>query len=407
MPNYFYTAKSLDGQTVTGDAVATDEHQLAKSLREQDLVLVRAVLADERLKRKNVFGFMAPRARISAAERIFMTRNLWIMTATGLSTVKIFDVLSTQTKNKKFKKTLLDIKNRINKGEALSEALSSYPSIFSDLFLNMVKIGEESGTLEEVFKTLSMQMEKEHELKSKIQGAMIYPCIISLVMLVVGIVIMTLVLPRLDSFFSGLNANLPFYTRFIIALGKFSQKYWMFLVFSPFVFGLLIWRIVKTKKGKWALDTLLIKLPFFSLLIKESNCAFLIRSLSSLMSSGVPIVKSLEISSNIVGNFYFRRAITSASEKVKKGGNLSSALKEYQDIFPFGTIEMIEVGEETGKTSLILKKLAEFYEQEVVGASEKLSAAIEPILIVILGVAVAFFAFSIIEPMYSVLGTIG
>ncbi len=407
MPNYFYTAKSVDGQTKTGNVVAQDSHQVAQILKQDDLILINAVLLGEKEKKGNIFGFLRPKAKISVTEKILMTRNMWIMTATGLSTIKIFDILSIQARNEKLKIALLDIKARINKGESLSEALSAYPSIFSELFLNMVKIGEESGTLEEVFKTLSLQMEKDHELKSKIQGAMIYPSVILFTMLAVGIIIMTVVLPKLDVFFSSLNADLPFYTRFIIGLGKFSQKWWPIVAASPLVIGLTFWKISKTKKGKKALDIIFLRIPIISLLVKESNCAFLIRSLSSLIASGVPIVRSLEISSKVVGNFYFREAVNLAIEKVKKGESLSSSLKEYNDIFPFGMIEMLEVGEETGKTSVILKKLAEFYEQEVISASEKLSAAIEPILIVVLGVAVGFFAFSIIEPMYSVLGTIG
>ncbi|MEK7080491.1 MAG: type II secretion system F family protein [Patescibacteria group bacterium] len=404
MPNYFYTAKSFDGQTKTGNIVAENSRQAAKLLKEEGLILIKAVLPEE--KERNFFKFLVPQARASATEKILMARNMWIMTATGLSMVRIFDILSAQARTKNLRKALIDMKEKINKGKSLAEALGSYPNIFSELFLSMVKVGEESGTLEEVFKTLSLQLEKEHELKSKLQGAMIYPCIILVTMLSVAIIIMTMVLPQLDVFFSSFKTDLPFYTRFVIALGKFSQKQWPFLVAAPIVFALVFWKIAKTKKGKWAIDTVLLRLPFFSLLVKESNCAFLIRSLSSLIASGVPIVRSLEISRDVVGNFYFKKAVNSAVEKVKKGESLAVSLRDYKDIFPFGMIEMVEVGEETGKTSSILKTLAEFYEQEVVDASEKLSSAIEPVLIVVLGVAVGIFAFSIISPMYSVLGSI-
>ena len=404
MPNYFYTAKSFDGKTKTGNIIAENSRQVSLLLKEEGLILIKAVLPEE--KEKNFFKFLVPQARASATEKILMARNMWIMTATGLSMVRIFDILSAQAKTKNLKAALIDMKEKINKGKSLAEALGSYPNIFSDLFLSMVKVGEESGTLEEVFKTLSLQLEKEHELKSKLQGAMIYPCIILVTMLGVAIIIMTMVLPQLDAFFSSFKTDLPFYTRFIIALGKFSQKQWPFMVAAPIVLALVFWKIAKTKKGKWAIDTVLLRLPFFSLLVKESNCAFLIRSLSSLIASGVPIVRSLEISADVVGNFYFKKAVNSAVERVKKGESLSASLKDYKDIFPFGMIEMVEVGEETGKTSSILKTLAEFYEKEVVDAAEKLSAAIEPVLIVVLGVAVGIFAFSIIGPMYSVLGSI-
>jgi type IV pilus assembly protein PilC len=165
--------------------------------------------------------------------------------------------------------------------------------------------------------------------------------------------------------------------------------------------------MLKTKQGRWIMDTVLLRLPFISKLIKENDCAIFIRSLSSLINSGVPLVRSLEVSSKLMGNHYFKKAIEEAGEKLKKGDSLSSSLRVNQDIFPFGMIEMIEVGEETGKTSVILKRLAEFYEKEVINAADKISVAIEPVLIVGLGVAVGIFAFSIIEPMYSVLNSIG
>lgn len=153
-------------------------------------------------------------------------------------------------------------------------------------------------------------------------------------------------------------------------------------------------------------DVFLLKLPVFSAVIKENNCAILIRSLSSLLSSGVPLIRSLEVSAGIVGNFYFKKAINDALEKVKEGESLSGALGSARDIFPYGALEMIEVGEETGKTSVVLKSLAEFYEDEVLSATAKLSALIEPVLLVVLGLGVGFFAFSIIEPMYSSLSAI-
>ena len=163
---------------------------------------------------------------------------------------------------------------------------------------------------------------------------------------------------------------------------------------------------LKTKKGKWLLDTFLLKIPFISQIVKKNNSAFLIRSLSSLLVSGVSIVRSLEIASETVGNYYFKKAVEEAVKKVTKGEKLSSSLKSHQDIFPIGVIEMIEVGEETGKTSDILKKLADFYEKEAVSAVEKISIVIEPALIVVLGLAVGFFAFSVIGPIYSSLNAI-
>jgi len=406
MPEYNYTAKTFDGKTQTGTMFADDLRQLSQKIKDENLILIEGV-SDEKKDHRSFWNRFFSRTKISAKEKILMTRNLEVMTSTGLSTVKIFDILSAQTKNKNFKKALLDIKEKINKGLPLSEALAEYPDIFSELFLSMVKVGEEAGTLEEVFKDLSIQLEKEHELKSKVQAVMIYPAIIVLTMIGVGVMVVAVVIPKLNSFFSTIDAELPFYTKIVLGSGNFAARNWMFLLAVPFVLAFVLFLLLRSKQGKRFVDTVLLRIPFFSTLIKENDCAILIRSLSSLISSGVSLLKALEISANLMGNHYFKEAVVAAKEKIKKGESLSSALKTGNNLFPFGMVEMIEVGEETGKSSEILKRLAEFYEQEVISATQKISTVIEPVLIVILGVAVGIFAFSIIQPMYSALSAIG
>lgn len=362
-------------------------------------MLIKADLGEK--KKLSKLNISLPFAGVSSTEKIMMVRNLGVMFSTGLSLIKTFDILSVQARNATLKTALASIKERINKGENLSDALARFPNIFSELFVNMIKVGEESGTLEEIFQILSLQLGKEHELKSKIKNAMIYPCLILLVMFVIGAVIITIVLPSLNVFFVSMNVKIPIYTRIILAAGNFLAEHWYLLFVAPLLLFVSVWLGLKTKKGKWAADTFLLKLPLISPIVKKNNAAFLIRSLSSLIASGVPLIRSLEISSKTVGNHYFKKAMLDAGVKIKAGEKLSKALKPYQDIFPFGVIEMMEVGEETGKTSTVLKKLADFYEQEAVAAIEKLATLLEPILIIVLGVAVGFFAFSIIQPMYS------
>ncbi len=404
MPNYFYTAKTLEGKNETGVLNATDESQLAQALKSQGMILIRANAEAE--KKKFNLNFSLPFFDVSSTQKIMMVKNMGVMFATGLSLVKIFDILSIQTKSKVLKSALIDIKAKINKGENLSDSMARYPKIFSELFVNMIKVGEESGTLEGIFQILSLQILKEHELKSKIRNAMTYPAIILVVMFIIGGIVVTVVLPNLSIFFSTLNAEIPIYTKILLWLGVFLSKNWYLLIVAPLALVAAIFFTIKTKIGKSVLDTILLKTPLISSIVKKNNAAFFVRSLSSLIASGVPLVRSLEITSKTVGNHYFRDAIIEASKKIKKGEKLSSALRPHQDIFPFGVIEMIEVGEETGKTSEILKKLADFYEQEAISAVERLSILIEPMLIIILGLAVGFFAFSIIEPMYSSLQSI-
>jgi type IV pilus assembly protein PilC len=405
MPNFLYIAKGFDGRTEKGILPAEDVRQLALDLKNQNLILITA---EEEGKKKglNFMNLSLPSFGVSLKEKIMLVRNLWIMTSTGLSIVRSFTLLANQTKNTKLKKALLNIKEEVSKGNSFSGSLAKYPDIFSELFLSMVKVGEESGTLEDVFKVLSLQMEKEYTLKSKVKGAMIYPLIILMVMLGIGIIMLIFVFPQLTAFFDSLNADLPIYTKIMIWGGNFMMNQWYVVLLAVLIIVGIFWQALKTNEGKWLLSTILIKIPLISSLVKKNNSAVLIRSLSSLNASGVPLIRSLEIISGVVGNYYYKKAVVESIERIKKGEKLSSALREHKDIFPFGAIEIIEVGEETGKSTVILKKLAEFYENEVIDMAENMSAIIEPVMILILGMGVAVFAFSIISPMYSVLGNI-
>lgn len=403
MPNYFYTAKSFDNKTIKGYMLAQDARDLSRILKNEGLFLVGIDSKIENKKEWFDFSFFS---RVSSEEKIIFTRNLSVMIATGLSLMKGFEVLTNQAKNKKMKSALTSIKERINKGETISLALSEHPTIFSEFFLSMVRIGEESGTLEESLKILSLQLEKDHKIKSGIKGAMIYPIIVSCLLIVVGIVVSIFVLPKFKVFFTGLGYEVPFITKLLFDFSDFSRNQWPILVVLPFVLFFLVIAAAKTKQGKWLEDTVLLKLPIFSSLVKKSNCAILIRSLSSLLGSGVPLTRSLEVTSGTVGNFYFKKALDDALDRVKKGQSLSGSLSSYKNVFPYGAVEMMQVGEETGKTSMVLKTLADFYEDEVMAATAKLSSVIEPVLLIIIGLIVGLFAFSIIGPMYSSLNVI-
>ncbi len=384
---------------------ALDEHELAQTLKAKGMMLIRAVPAEK--QKKSLLSLDISIFGVSATEKIMMARNMGVMFATGLPLTKIFEILSAQTKNKKLKDALEDIKGNINKGENFSDALNRYPKIFDELFVNMVKVGEESGTLDEIFNILALQLGKDHELKSKIKNAMIYPGIILAVMVVIGGIIITVVLPALNTFFTSLNVNVPIYTRILLWGGNFLLKDWYMVFTAVIILGVVLWSGLRTKKGKWVLDTVFLRIPFISPIVKKNNSAAFVRSLSSLIAAGVSLIRALEITAKTLGNHYFKDAVLEASKQIKKGEKLSATLKPYQNLFPVGVIEMIEVGEETGKTADILKKLADFYEQEAINAIEKLTLIIEPLMIIVLGLGVGFFAFSIIQPMYSSLKNIG
>ncbi len=405
MPRFIYTAKSLKGEEKSGTLEAKDARQLAQILRQEGLILVRAESEEKETKKK--LGFKLPFiGGVPLAEKMFFARNLQVMISAGSPLPKAIEILSLQVKSKKFKEALLDIKEEIVKGKSFSDCLANYPNIFSELFQNMIKVAEESGTMDEVLKTLALQMEKENELKSKVKGAMIYPAVIVFVMVAIGILMLITVVPQLAGTFKELGVELPMTTKLIIGLAAFLVNKWYFLFLILFSFFFIFWQGLKSKSGKRILDTILLRAPIISPIIKKTNAASTVRNLSSLISAGVPLLRSLEIISGTLGNVHYKTAISDAVEKVKKGEKLSEALKNYQNVYPLTVIQMIAVGEETGETASVLKKLAEFYEEEVSNATQNLASVIEPVLMVVIGAVVGFFAVSMIQPMYSMLGSI-
>lgn len=404
MPSYFYTARSLKGDYKSGTLEAKDTRELSRILRNEGYILISATPEGIEIKKKKItLSFFN---KVGLKEKIFFTRNLRVMIAAGLPFPRALKTLAEQTKTKIFKEALEDIREETIKGRNFSQALSRHPNIFSELFQNMVKVGEEAGTLEDVLKVLTAQMERENELKSKIKGALIYPTVIILAMVGIGILMLVMVVPKLAQTFEELNIELPLTTRFVIFLGNFLAQKWYFVILI-IIFLIILFRIIiKTKSGKKIIDSLFLKIPLVSTIIKKTNSAYTARTLSSLIMAGVPIVRSLEITSRTLGNFYFQRAITETVEKVRKGEKISTTLKNYQNLYPLVVIQMIEVGEETGETSTILAKLADFFEEEVANTTKNMSAVIEPIVMLLIGAAVGFFAISMIQPMYAMLQAI-
>ncbi|MBU2545440.1 type II secretion system F family protein [Patescibacteria group bacterium] len=402
MARYLYIAKNRNGESEKGVMEARDEHELAGILREEGCILIKAELESQKIKRKFPVHFLFF-GRVSLVEKTMFTRNLKVMVASGIPLPRALDILIAQSKSKKFKKVILKIKEDVIKGLAFSDAVAKHPSIFPEVFSNMVKVGEESGTLEDVLEVLTKQMEKEHEIKSRVKGAMIYPAVILVAMFGIGTLMLILVVPKLSKLFDDLKIELPLSTKVIVAIGNFLSAYWYAIPVVVVALVFLVRIILKTKIGKRGFDAMILKIPIISPIIRKMYSARTIRTLSSLISSGVPIVRSLEIVSGSLENIYYKEAIKKSSEKVRKGSKLSEALEPYDNIYPTLVIQMIAVGEETGETSSILAKLADFFEQEVNEATKNLSAVIEPILMLIIGAAVGFFAISMIQPMYSMM----
>jgi len=403
MPKYFYLASSLKGEEKKGVLEAKDIHHLSQILKRKGYILIKAEIFKKRKKIEFSLPFFN---RVSSTEKLIFIRNLKVMISAGLPLPKALEVLAKQAKSKKFKKVLSKIREEVVKGKDFSQALKDYPQVFSELFQNMVKVGEESGTLDKVLGILAEQMERKHQLSSKIKGAMMYPMVVILAMIGIGTMMLIMVVPKLAETFQELNVELPMTTKIVIGFGNFLTSKWYLLLIIIFSLFLFFWQALKIRKMKKLIDALNLRIPIISPIVRKTNSAYMARTLGSLMSAGLPIVRSLEITSGTLGNHYFKESLIEASKVVSKGEKLSTALLPYQNLYPPMVIQMINVGEQTGETAKILEKLAEYFEDEVSNATKNLASIIEPIIMLIIGGAVGFFAVSMIQPIYSMMGAL-
>lgn len=406
MPKFIYTAKGYNGETKGGEIVAQDEKNLAQQLRSEGFLVTSITQAEEEEKGKSSVGFLDQFESVPLKEKMIFARNLGVMFASGLTVSRSVNNLAMQTQNKRFRKILLDIHEEIQAGKSLSEGLAKHLNVFGELFVNMVSVGETAGNLDEVLKIIAVQLEKEHELKSKVKGAMVYPAVILTVMIVIGIIMLTFVLPKLTAVFKDMGTELPVMTQVVIKISDALRNHGLLVAIGLIVLILFGQYFFRQKTGKKVLSWISIKFPLFSPLVKQMNCARFARIYSSLLKSGVGAVDALKIISHTLTNYYYQKAILGSVEDIQKGVALSKILADHQDIFPIMVSQIVEVGEETGKTETVLLQLAEFYEDEVDQITKNLSSIIEPLLMVIIGAAVGFFAVAMLMPMYSMMDSV-
>jgi len=409
MPVYNFTAKNLKGEEIEDSREAVDEFALAKDLNKDNFILVdfrvEGKLAGWRAKLwRGKFDFSTINiGNVPYVEKIIFTRNLAVMMKAGLSVSRSMKVLIEQAKNKHFKRVLTDMSQDVVKGKSLSDAMSGHEKVFPQIYTSMVKAGEKSGKLHESLKLLAEQMEKSHTLKRKIRGAMIYPAIIIIAMVGIGILMLVYVVPGLVLTFEELGTELPVSTKIIIWLsGSLIANSLIILSSLAFVIFSLFF-LIRYPSVNRVKDKLFLHLPLISPLIRKINSARTARTLSSLIDSGVEILEALEITSEVLQNVLYKDVIKAAKEKIQKGASISSAFKDARNEYSPLLAEMIMVGEETGKLSSMLSEVADFYEEEVSQITKNMATIVEPVLMIIVGVAVGFFAISMIKPMYTVM----
>lgn len=405
MPKYIYTAKGYSGETKGGEITAKDEKALAQQMRGEGFVLTSVKLIEEQQVGVEV-KFLDRFQTVPLKEKMMFARNLGIMVASGLPTPRAVNNLAKQTKNKRFQKILSDIFEEVQAGKSLSEGLAKYPGVFGELFINMVRVGEIGGNLEEVLDIVATQLEKEHDIVGKVRGAMIYPAVILTVMAGIGVVMLTYVLPKLLGVFKDMNAELPPLTKMIIGISDLFSQHSILVLVSFVVLAIFGKLFLQQPIGKKTLSFITVHVPVIKNIIIKMNCARFARIYSSLLKSGINAIDALKIISNTLTNYYYRKALEKSIEDIQKGVPLSKIISGYPDLFPVLVPQIIEVGEETGKTESVLLKLAEFYEEEVSSITKNMSSIIEPVLMVIIGVAVGIFAVGMLQPMYSLMDNI-
>lgn len=400
MPKFTVTALNSEKETYSEVIEAEDRFAVYREVRERG----DSLLSISEVEKKQVFslkGLSASLQSVSGDEKVMLTRNLAAMLEAGLTTSRALSVMEKQSKNARLKTILNDLIGDVQRGSPLSVALSKYESVFSPLLISMVRSGEESGKLSESLRVVSIQMERANNLKKKIRGALMYPSIVLSAMVVIGILMLIYVVPTLTQTFEELGTDLPPTTQAIIAASNFLSANPLLSVGVLVLVGVGVLLVLRTPRGKWAIDWLMLRIPIIQGLVMETNSARTGRTLSSLLSAGVDMVLAISITKDVLQNPFYQKILTEAEGVVVKGGSLSETFQKYPKLYPPLVAEMVAVGEETGRLSHLLKETAEFYEESVEQQTKDLSTIIEPFLMLIIGAGVGFFAISMIAPIYS------
>ncbi|MDD3498363.1 MAG: type II secretion system F family protein [Candidatus Moranbacteria bacterium] len=406
MAKFLYVAKNYDGETKTGEMVAKDERSLAQQLKSDGFLVTSVKEIEGEDDGEIKVNFMDRFSSVSLSDKMMFARNLSVMTSSGLTIAKAIKNLSIQTQNKKFSQILSAIHEDIREGKNLSDSMARFPGVFSELFVNMVKIGEIGGNLEETLQIVATQLEKEHSLRSKVRGAMIYPSVILVAMTGVAFLMLTYILPQITGVFKDMEVELPKSTQFVVNLSEFLSAHSLLslgIIVSAVAAGKIFF---STLAGKKALSFSVLKIPGIKSMVIKVNCARFSRIYSSLLKSGVSSIDALKIVSNTLSNYYYKKALNESVKQIQKGVDLSEVIGKNKDIFPVLVSQMIEVGEQTGETEAVLIKMAEFYENQVDQATKNISSIIEPVLMIVMGVGVGFFAVSMLQPMYGLMENI-
>jgi len=402
MPTFVWEGITRRGETRKGELECPDEATVRGVLRRQGYRTVTVKAKPKDLS--EYLPFLKPKVKeknVVVFARIFST-----MIGAGLPLIQCLDLLGQEEQNKTFKEVIKTLKEDIEAGATLTEALKKYPEIFDELFVNLVAAGESGGILDVILQRLSNYMEKAMKLKSKVKGAMTYPA--SVLVISIGVVVLLLlkVIPVFQKMFEGMGGQLPGPTQFLVNASAFVQSYFIYMVAVVIILVFAFRKFKSTEKGRYTLDNLALKSPVFGPLLKKVAVAKFTRTMSTMMSSGVPILDGLTIVSKTAGNVIIERALLETRKGISEGKPIAEPLAE-SGIFPAMVVQMIAVGEATGALDQMLAKIADFYDDEVDAAVEAMTALLEPFMMVFLGGVVGGMIIAMYLPIFKMASVVG
>ena len=402
MPVFLWEGQTRKGEKKKGEIEAANEAALRGILRRQGLTSITV-----KQKPKNLSEYLPfLKQKVKEKEVVIFARIFATMINAGLPLIQCLDLLAQQEQNKTFAQIITAIKEDIEGGSTLSDALRKYPKVFDDLFVNLVAAGESGGILDVILQRLSNYMEKAMKLKSKVKGAMTYPASVLVISIAVVSLLLVKVIPTFQKMFEGFGGELPGPTQFLITLSTYAQKYFLVAIIALAVAVYAFRRYYKTEKGTLLIDDLILKSPVFGPLLKKVAVARFTRTMSTMMTSGVPILEGLAIVSKTAGNKVVENALIRVRKRISEGKTIAEPLLE-TGIFPPMVVQMIAVGEATGALDAMLSKIADFYDDEVDTAVDAMTALLEPFMMVFLGGVVGGMIIAMYLPIFKMASVVG
>lgn len=393
-----YTALTTENEETQGQIDAINKDVAIDSLQQRGLTIVSIEEAGKRPFWQMNIGIFSS---VSNKDVVILSRQLATLFVAEVSALRIFRMLGAEMENPVLRRKLTEVADSVQGGSPISKAMAEHPDVFSDFYVNMVRAGEESGKLNETFEYLADYLDRSYGLTVKIRNALIYPAFVLSMFSVVIILLFTMVFPRLTAILEETGQEIPFYTKIVIGISQFFVDYGIFLLIALIVGGFATWRFAKTEQGRIMVGQLQIETPLIGNLFRKFYLARMADVLYTMLSSGIPVVRALEITGAVVNNAVYKSILDQAAADVRAGSSISEALSPYPEV-PGIFIQITKIGEETGELGNILKTLADFYRREVDAAVDALIGLIEPIMIVVLGLGVGIVLVSVLLPIYNI-----